>query len=383
MSEALRRFRAGLVAGLEARRTAGLLRAPALPSGIDLSSNDYLGYAADPDLEERVAAAVRRLGIGSGASRLMRGHHPIFEETEARLAGFCGTPRSLLFSSGYALNTGLLQAIAGREDTIACDALAHASLIDGIVLSRARRLRFPHQDFDALAARLRRAPARRGRLFIVTESLFSMDGDLTDLRALCDLAERHDALLIVDEAHATGLYGPRGAGRVEELGLRDRVLCTLHTGGKALGVGGAWVAGDEILAAHLVNTCRSFIFSTAPVPALAAGLLAALQRRAGDDATVERLHRTAAVFRRRLRDTGIDILRSDSPIVPVLLGGNDRAVAVAARLRDDGFDVRAVRPPTVPEGSARLRLTVRAPVAAADLERCADRLAVHLREGRA
>jgi 8-amino-7-oxononanoate synthase len=186
--------------------------------------------------------------------------------------------------------------------------------------------------------------------------------------------------VIVDEAHATALYGTRGSGRVEALGLAERVLCTVHTGGKALGVGGAWVAGDSTLIKHLVNHCRTFIYSTGPMPALAAGLIAALQMRARDGARVEALHRKAAALRARLRGAGIDLLRSESQIVPVVLGGNERALEVAAALQRDGFDVRAVRPPTVPEGTARLRVTVRAPVADADLGRFTERLIAHLGE---
>lgn len=371
-------FRAALAEGLEARRAAGLLRVPSLPEGIDVCSNDYLGFASDPALARAVSEAVLRHGVGAGAARLLRGHRALFEETEAALARFSGRERALLFSTGYAANTGLVPASAGREDTVFSDALNHASLIDGIRLSHARRVVFPHQDLDALERELRKP--RRGRAFILTESLFSMDGDLTDLAALCDLAERHGALPVVDEAHATGLFGERGSGRVEALGLGGRVLCTIHTGGKALGAAGAWVAGDRALISHLVNHARSFVFSTAPMPALPAALLTALERLAEDPAPVAELHRKAAALRARLRESGVDLLRSRSQILPVILGGNQRALAIAAALGGDGFDVRAVRPPTVPEGTARLRVTVRAPVAQVDLERFAACLLRHLEE---
>ena len=378
MNRTLAEYRAALEAGLEARRKAGLLRAPSLPEGVDLNSNDYLGFATDPELAARVAEAVRSLGAGAGASRLLRGHLKIHEKAEARLAEFCGRPRALLFSSGYAANTGLIPALAGREDTLCCDELLHASLIDGARLSRARRVIFPHQDLNALEAELRASP--HGRAFILTESLYSMDGDLTDLEALCDLAQRHGALLIVDEAHATGLYGERGSGRVEALGLGERVLCTTHTGGKALGVAGAWVAADAAVIAHLVNHARSFIFSTAMMPAMAAGLIASLNRLAADRSPVEAVHRKAAALRSRLRATGIDLLRSESQILPIVLGGNERALGVGAALRRQGFDVRAVRPPSVPEGTARLRVTVRAPLQDSEIERFVECLLASLEE---
>lgn len=362
-----------LSAGLAEREADDLLRRPGLPRGIDFTSNDYLGYAHDPDLSEAVASAVREHGVGAGASRLLRGHSPQIAEAEGLLAELSGREAALLFSSGFQLNAGLIPALVGAEDVVLSDALNHASLIDGVRLSRARRVVVPHADLDAMDAALAAASGARRRL-VVVESLYSMEGDLAPLAALCDLAEAYDAALLVDEAHATGLYGPVGAGRVAELGLSDRVLCTVHTGGKALGVGGAWVAGSSTLVAHLVNHCRSFIYSTAPVPAVVAGLRAAVERRRADDARVAALLARAAAFRARLAAAGIDTGASESCIVPIMLGSSRRALDVASALQADGFDVRAVRPPTVPDGTARLRVTVRSPVSQATLDALAARL---------
>jgi 8-amino-7-oxononanoate synthase len=236
-------------------------------------------------------------------------------------------------------------------------------------MSGARKLIVPHLDLDAIVRAL--AAPRPRRTFIVTESVFSMDGDLTPLAELAGLADAHGALLIVDEAHATGLYGTRGAGRVEELGLRERVLATMHTGGKALGSGGAWIAGSRTLCDLVVNRARSFIFSTAPLPVLTSALEAGVEIVQSEPARRAEVHRKANLLRSALSDAGADCGASASPIVPVLVGGNDAAVALQQGLLAAGFDARAIRPPTVPAGTARLRLTVRYPVSDEDLLRFA------------
>lgn len=373
MTDALDRLRRELADGLDRRREAGLLRRPELPAGVDLTSNDYLGYAPDPDLAARVGEAVARHGTGTGASRLLRGHTALVERLEERLADHARREAALLFPSGYQANVGLVPALVGRGDHVVSDALNHASLIDGIRLSKASRRIVDHADPHAFDEALAELPPD-GRRLVVAESVFSMDGDLPDLEALAEVCARRDALLVVDEAHATGLFGPDGGGRVAELGLGDRVLATIHTGGKALGVGGAWVAGDRVLTEHLVNHARTFIYTTAPVPALPAALDAALDRRAVDQPLVDALHARASRLRGRLHDAGLDLAGSASPIVPVVLGGSDRTMAVAADLRARGWDVRGIRPPTVPEGTARLRVTVRAPLDDEQLDRFADDL---------
>lgn len=349
------------------RERGGLLRTLVTPTGLDLTSNDYLDYRRSPELVTGASEAAAQFGAGAGASRLLRGQSDFIEATERELAAFSGREAALLYSSGFAGNIGLIGALAGPEDHVFSDALNHASLIDGIRLSGAPCSVFRHQDFRHLRQLLTASGGRR-RL-IITESLFSMDGDLTDLSALARLAEEHQAVLIVDEAHSTGIYGERGSGRVEALGLERDVLCTLHTGGKALGVGGAWVAGDQPLIDHLVNHSRSFIYSTAPVPPLVGALRAAVKKRRESPGPARELLLKAAWFRDLLRANDLNILTTESQVIPVMIGESERAVRVASALAEQGFDVRAVRPPTVPPGTARLRLTLRSSLRRADLAR--------------
>lgn len=366
---ALDDYRAGLSAQLEALDGQGLRRRLRSGQGLDLTSNDTLGLAQHPRLSEAMRRALESEPAGAGGSRLLRGQRDAFARLEKRLAAFSGAPAALLFASGYAANTGLLACLMEPDDLVLSDAQNHASLIDGLRLSRAQRLVYPHQDLQALERGL--DLPRRGRAFVVTESLFSMDGDLTPLAELCDVCERKDALVVVDEAHATGLFGPRGAGRVEELGLRERVLATVHTGGKALGSGGAWVAGPPELIELLVNRARPFVFSTAPLPVLAAALEAGLALVEGEPFRRAELTRKSALLRDALARAGV-LAGGDAHIVPLPVGENAAAVALQDALFADGFDARAVRPPTVPEGTARLRVSVRFPVSDAELLRFAD-----------
>jgi len=365
-------FEDGFRVTLNELRRAGLLRELRLPNGIDLVSNDYLGLAAHPHLTQAMRVALGELPAGSAGSRLLRGHHEIFERIEARLAAFSGTESALLFGSGYAANIGLLQALVSPDDLILSDERNHASLIDGIRLTKAATRVFGHQDLGALEEALR-AP-HRGRAIVVTESVFSMDGDCTPLEELCTVAERGGAAVIVDEAHATGLYGGRGSGRVEELGIRDRVLATIHTGGKALGSGGAWVAGSRALRDVLVNRARSFIFSTAPLPVVGAALEAGLQLTEREPGRRADVHRKSLLVRRALAEAGVNAA-GQSPIVPILAGSNEAALALQSGLSAAGFDVRAIRPPSVAPGTARLRVTVRYPVPDEDLLRFAREVA--------
>jgi 8-amino-7-oxononanoate synthase len=362
---------AALAEALAARERAGLLRRMQPPRGlVDLASNDYLGLASHPLLIERTCEAVMSLGVGAGGSRLLTGQRDAFTELEERLAAFSGTEAALLFGSGYAANLGLLTAVVGWDDVVLSDDRNHASLIDGIRLTGARKVVYPHGDVEAIATALREP--RAGRAFVVTESVFSMDGDLAPLVDLVEVAERHGALVIVDEAHATGLFGARGAGRVEELGLSQRVLATVHTGGKALGSAGAWVAGSRLLIDTLAQIARSFVFTTAPMPALAGALNAALDVMAAEPDRRAEVHRKARLLRGAFAAGGVLTSAHSSPILPIRVGENDAAVALQEALRAEGFDCRAIRPPTVPPGTARLRVTVRSPVADPDLLRFAD-----------
>jgi 8-amino-7-oxononanoate synthase len=365
-------FEDRLAAQLAELQGAGLLRQMRLPGGIDLVSNDYLGLADHPHLTETMRAALAGLPAGSGGSRLLRGHHEIFERVEERLARFTGSESALLFGSGYAANIGLLQAIVSPDDLIVSDERNHASLIDGIRLTKAATAIYPHQDLNALEAALSRS--RRGRAVIITESVFSMDGDLTPLRDVCAIAERAGAVVIVDEAHATGMYGERGSGRVEELGLRDRVVASMHTGGKALGSGGAWVAGSRALRDVMVNKARSFIFSTAPLPVLGAALDAGLDVIEREPERRREVHRKSSLVRSALAAAGAQAL-GESMIVPIIAGTNQAALDLQSGVMAAGFDVRAIRPPSVPAGTARLRVTVRYPVPDSDLVRFAHAVA--------
>ena len=371
---ARKEFEDGLAATLNELRDEGLIRQMRLPGGIDLVSNDYLGLAQHPHLKESMSAALDHLPAGSGGSRLLRGHHEIFERVEDRLASFAGSECALLFGSGYAANLGLLQAIVSPTDLIVSDERNHASLIDGIRLTKAPTVIYAHQDLAALDAALSRP--RKGRAMVITESVFSMDGDLTPLRDVCEIAERNDAVVIVDEAHATGMYGTRGSGRVEELGLRDRVAATIHTGGKALGSGGAWVAGSRALRDVMVNRARAFIFSTAPLPVLAAALGAGLDLVEREPERRREVHRKSLLLRRALAEARVTC-GGESMIVPIIVGANDAALELQAELTAAGFDVRAIRPPSVPPGTARLRVTVRYPTSDSDLLRFAAAVAPH------
>jgi 8-amino-7-oxononanoate synthase len=361
---------------LESLRGEGRYRRLALPSGIDLTSNDYLGYgAAPPD-----AGSLPRSGT---ASRLLRGHHAVWEEVESAVAQWHGAGAALVMTSGYVANEGLLSTVVEPGDWVASDERNHASIIDGLRLARPQRHVYRHNDLEHLESGLRAEAARRPasrELFVVTESLFGMDGDRTPLTAMAELAERYGAHLIVDEAHATGCFGPAGSGRVDELGLRGRVLATVHTGGKALGVPGAYVCGPARLKEYLVNRCRHLIFTTAPAPALGAWWLAALRRVRADDAGRHALWSNVAAFRAALTRHGIEAPGTDY-IVPVVVGTDDRAVCVAGRLQERGYDVRAIRPPTVPEGTARLRVSVHADHDPTMLEEVAAAAAESIRAG--
>ena len=361
---------AALAEALAARERAGFpRRSPARRGVVDLASNDYLGLASHPHLIERTCEAVMSLGVGSRRSRLLTSEGDAFTELEERLAVFSGAEAALLFGSGYAANLGLLTATVGWDDVVLSDQSSHASLIDGIRLTGARNVVYPHGDVGAIVLALREPHA--GRAFVVTESVFGMDGDLAPLADIVETAERHGALVIVDEAHATGLFGVRGAGRTEELGLSQRVLATVHSGGKALGSAGGWVAGSRLLIDTLAQTSRPFLFTTAPVPALAGALNAALDIVAAEPERRDEVHRKARLLRGALSARGASSPAHSAPILPLRVGEND-AVALQEALAAEGFDCRAVRPPAVPRGTERLRVTVRSPVADEDLLRFAD-----------
>lgn len=356
-----------VLAALDKLDCAGLRRQLRAPSGIDLSSNDYLGLASHPLIKQRMAEAVCRDGVGSTGSRLLRGERDSFSHIERRFARFKSAERSLYFSSGYLANLAVLTTFPQAGDVIFSDQLNHASLIDGARLSRARRVIFPHNDVAALAGLMREA-GEMAQKFVVVESIFSMDGDLAPLAEYAGLCRETGAALMIDEAHATGVYGARGSGLIEETGVGEDVFLSINTAGKALGVAGAFVAGPEWAIELLVQTARPFIYSTAPPPAVAAALEASLDLMEAEPQRRTRLRALAAHLRGRLGLSG------DSQIVPVILGSNERTLSVAATLQRDGFDVRAIRPPTVPEGAARLRLSVNVNLDEETLDRLVDSL---------
>lgn len=357
----------------------GLLRRLRPPSGIDLSSNDYLALASHPRLVHALAAAVRAHGAGSTGSRLLRGDREAFTAVEARFAAFKNTARALFFSSGYLANIAVMSTFAEAGDVIFSDERNHASLIDGMRLSRASRVVFPHNDVAALERLLGDTPCS-GERFVVVESLYSMDGDEAPLARLADICSAAGAHLIVDDAHAVGVRGGSGSGLIEECGVDGAVCLSINTAGKALGVGGAFVAGPEWAIEYLVQRARPFIFSTAAPPALAAALDASLDVVRDEPARRARLRQLARYARLGLRAAGVAVDDGDSHIIPVHIGGNDAAVSVADALRDDGFDVRAIRPPSVAPGTARLRVSINAALDEPTLDRFVSRLVVALKE---
>ncbi len=359
---------------LAALESSGLARSLAPPRGIDLSSNDYLGLAHHPRLKRRFAAAVEKLGVGSTASRLLRGHRDAFHHVEERFARWKGAESALYFSTGWAANLGMLTTFLEEGDLVFSDALNHASIIDGIRLSKARRVIFPHADSAALERLLDREPCA-GRRFVVTESLFGMDGDRAPLADYARLRSKHDFSLIVDEAHAVGVFGASGSGLIEESGCAASVLLSVNTAGKALGVAGAFVCGPAWATNYLIQTARPFIFSTAPPPAVAEAIDEALDLVAQEPDLRRRVRSLARNLRQRL-----DIPPDDAPILPIVLGGNEAAVEAAARLQSAGYDVRAIRPPTVPAGTARLRVSLNARLTAGEVDRFASILQKELSE---
>jgi 8-amino-7-oxononanoate synthase len=332
---------------------------------LNLSSNDYLGLSQDPRLIGAARDAAARWGVGAGASRLVVGHLALHEEVEDRLAEFKGTEAAVIFSTGYMANVGAISALVGPGDTVFCDRLNHASIYDGIRLSGARLARFPHRDLNRLEDLLQKAGV--GRRLIITDSVFSVDGDLTPLQDLVDLKDRYGAFLMVDEAHATGVLGPHGAGLAGALGLTRRIEVHMGTFSKALGSLGGFVAGDRRLIEYLHNRARSFIYSTAMPPPVLGAIAAALDIVAQEPERRRYLLSEAESFRQTLTQAGFDILGSETQIVPVLVGDNAPTLRLAARLRERGLMAVALRPPTVPPGRSRVRFSLSAAHSPEDL----------------
>lgn len=333
---------------------------------LNLSSNDYLGLAQDPRLIAAAGDAAARWGTGAGASRLVVGHLRLHEYLETELAGFKEAEAAVLFSTGYMANLGVITALLGQGDVIFSDRLNHASIMDGIKLSGATLHRFPHRDMNQLEKILQQTPGRKRRL-IITDSVFSVDGDLAPLWELVALKERYGAWLMIDEAHATGVLGPGGAGLAQALGLTAGVDVHMGTFSKALGSLGGYVAGERRLIEYLHNKARSFIYTTAMPPPVLGAIQAALKIVREEPERRLRLLQESEKFRRGLQDAGFDTLGSETQIVPVMVGKNEPTLKFAAALRVRGLMAVALRPPTVPPGRARVRFSLSAAHSPADL----------------
>jgi 8-amino-7-oxononanoate synthase len=324
-----------------------------------LCSNDYLGLANHPALRQAASKAMDRYGFGSGASRLISGTGPLHQALEDRIARFKGTDMALLFNSGYAANTGVIPAIAGIGDVILSDSLNHASIIDGCRLSKADVRVYRHKDVGEVETLLKKDLNAKRKL-IITDGVFSMDGDIAPLHDLVFLSEKYDAILMVDDAHGTGVLGKTGRGTVEHLGLSGRVPIQIGTLGKAFGSFGAYAAGNKDLISILINHARSFIYSTALPPSVCAASLTAIDIVEHEPERRERLWKNRNRFVNGLNSTGISTGNSETPIIPIVIGDSGRALTAAEKLFKYGIYAPAVRPPTVPANSARIRATVTA-----------------------
>jgi 8-amino-7-oxononanoate synthase len=374
MAEAVRRRIAQRIKeDLESLREKSLFRTLGHVSGVNLCSNDYLGLANDPRLKESVRAAVDGAAVvGATGSRLLSGNSREWQQLETDFAHFLGCEAALYFGSGYAANVGLLSCILRPGDFVFSDALNHASLIDGIRLSGATKIIYPHRDLESLERGLRENHDAPGAKVIVTESVFSMEGDVAAVGSLARLAGQYGAELVVDEAHAIGVCGPSGRGVVAEHGCGDDVLALVCTCGKALASAGAFVCGSRTLIDYLVNHARTLVFSTAMPPYMAGQIRAAVELARHADEKRAHLKGIADALRTALRAAAIEFGTSTTQIVPVFLGSNGRALHVAAHLEAKGFGVRAIRPPTVPEGTARIRVSLTSNITVESVQQIVD-----------
>ena len=338
---------------------------------INFSSNNYLGLANHPALGAAAKEAIDRYGCGSGASRLISGNMALHEELENHLAEFKGTEAALVFNSGFQANTGILSTLTGEGDAIFSDALNHASIIDGCRLSRAKIFVYAHGDLDQLEAALKQS-AEAGRKLIVTETIFSMDGDEAPLTGIVELAEKYGAMVMVDEAHATGIFGDNGSGVIAKLGLSERVAVQMGTLGKALGGFGAYIAGSGALRELLINRCRSFIFSTSLPPAIMAMAIAAIDLVQREPERREMLWRNYRALKMGLSGLGFSLTESHSPILPLIIGDADKCMRFSERLLQKGIFAQGIRPPTVPPGTSRLRITLMATHTGEHIDRAID-----------
>ncbi len=373
-------WRQRLSARLARQREAGLWRerltmTPAPGSRVrDFASNDYLGLARDPRLAEAQSQGARCFGAGAGASHLVNGHLLPHQLLEERLADLTGRPRALLFSTGYMANFGTLQALCDRQTHLFQDRLNHASLLDGAQLAGARSRRFHHRDLEDLERLLGRAEETGPRL-VVSDGVFSMDGDMADIDGLATVCARHDAWLMIDDAHGLGVLGEHGDGCVGRRFDAEQVPVLVGTLGKALGTAGAFVAGDDLLIDTLIQFARPYIYTTAQPPGMAMATLRALDILEMEPERRRRLHEHLDHFRARAAELKLPLLASPTPIQPLLLGDSARVMRWSLALREAGFMVGAIRPPTVPQGQGRLRITLSSGHRREDIDELLERLA--------
>lgn len=323
----------------------------------DFSSNDYLALSDHPKLKEASAKAAGSFGTSSSASRLLSGNLKLHHQLEEKIAEFKHEESALIFNSGYQANVGIVSALYGRDDAVFCDRLSHASIIDAIRQSGAKLIRFNHNDLEHLESLLKKEGGNFKSRLIVTETVFSMDGDKPPLKELVGIKDKYDCFLMVDEAHATGIFGHTGSGVVEEQGLSEHIELIMGTFSKALGSFGAYLACSEKIKQYLVNSCRSFIYSTALPPSIIAANIEAIEIVKDEPFRREALLANADFFRGRLREEGFDVIGS-SQIIPLIVTDSNRAVRVSLQLQQSGFWVLPIRPPTVPPGQARLRFSL-------------------------
>jgi 8-amino-7-oxononanoate synthase len=367
-------------AELESLRAQSQFRSLEILGGVNLSSNDYLGLATDSRLKQAVAEAVEHSpALASTGSRLLSGNSADWENLENYFADYVGTEAALYFGSGYSANVGLLSSIAKPGDVVFSDALNHASLIDGVRLSGAAKVIYPHGDLPFLERALREHAGASGAKIIVTESIFSMEGDVAPVQELIRLAHDHGAELMLDEAHAIGVRGPEGRGIAAELGCEREIFARIFTCGKALASAGAFVCGSADLKNYLINRARSFIFSTALPPYFAQQIRAAVDLARASDDRREHLHAIGSALRADLAAENLSYAESTTQIIPVILGSNDAALFVAAQLRDSGFAIKAIRPPTVPPGTARLRISLTSKITLSDVQQLSAAIAAAMK----
>ena len=368
-----------IVSALEARKRSGNLRSLAGIEGVDFCSNDYLGFA-------RFSLETSPIESGSTGSRLISGHNTALAALEDDIAAFHGFESALLFSSGYAANTGLMSCIASKDDAILSDELIHASLIDGIRLSYAKRERFAHNDLKNLEKKLEALSGEiTGQIYVVVEALYSMDGDIAPLAQMSKICQRFNAALIVDEAHSIGIYGKDGRGLIADLGLEDKIFAAIYTFGKAVGFHGAVVAGNSVLRNYLINFCRPFIYTTAPSPQTVAATKLAYTRFQNGEAERGALQSRINYFGKTVRTAPYQNARwleSDSPIQALIVPGNARAKSLETYLQNNGFAVKAILSPTVAKGAERIRLSLHSFNTEAELDELAKCLKEFLNQGK-